>query len=453
MRNSAASPIRYPDLGSQKSMTIRAFLLIVVNFLIPGSAQTVAGNRKLGRCGLFFTLLLWVLLLVAIAVVVFDRTVLITIFTAPIALIVVQVFLAFYALLWLILSIDTVRLVRLIRTHPAARLTVAVLTTAVLVALTGTAGYASYLIGIQRGAIETIFSAKAEVVPPVNGRYNILLLGGDAGPDRTGMRPDSISVLSVEAETGKATMIGIPRNLQNAPFAEGSPLFTQWPEGAYDCGDDCLISYLYPRVEESHPDLYPNAVAQGSSPGVEATKDSVEGALGITIQYYVLIDMQGFSDLIDALGGITVDVKERQPIGGDEQLNQVEDWIEPGIQKMDGHTALWYARSRHASNDYDRMDRQRQIQEAVLAQFDPTTVLSKFQAIAAAGAQVVKTDIPRSMLGYFVSLGLKTKSIPITKLQLVPPLVDTSDPDFAAIRQSVSDALILSTSTPNPEPQ
>ena len=67
--------------------------------------------------------------------------------------------------------------------------------------------------------------------PPVDGRYNILLLGGDAGPDRDGLRPDSISVVSVDAETGQAVTIGLPRNLESVPFAEGSPLADAYPEG------------------------------------------------------------------------------------------------------------------------------------------------------------------------------------------------------------------------------
>ena len=156
--------------------------------------------------------------------------------------------------------------------------------------------------------------------------------------------------------------------------------------------------------------------------------------------------MQGFAQLIDALGGVDINVTERLPIGGDENLEQVEGWIEPGLQHMDGTTALWYARSRHSTSDYDRMSRQRELQTAILTQFQPANVLSKFQGIAQAGADVVKTDVPQSTLAYFLDLALKTKDLPIDNVELVPPLIDPEDPDWATVRQSVTDALVLSSS-------
>ena len=69
-------------------------------------------------------------------------------------------------------------------------------------------------------------------------------------------------------------------------------------------------------------------------------------------------------------------------------------WIEPGAQHMDGETAQWYARSRYTTSDFDRMRRQRELQEAILAQFTPQVVLTRFQDVAAAGADIVETDLP-----------------------------------------------------------
>ena len=292
----------------------------------------------------------------------------------------------------------------------------------------------------------SIFSGTV-VEPPIDGRYNILLLGGDAGPDRLGLRPDSISVVSIEASTGQATVIGIPRNLEYSPFSEGSPLYEPFPDG-YDCGDDCLISYLYTYGEE-HPDLYPDAEASGSNPGVEAMRDAAEGVLGLTLQYYVLIDMQGFSDLIDALGGITITVPEELPIG----INggPVVDTIEAGEQHMDGVTALWYARTRYNMTDYERMVRQRDVQEAVLAQFEPANVLTKFQAVAEAGAQVVSTDVPQAALGYFVDLASKTRALPVKSLELIPANgVEVEDPNFDDVRELVAGTLAEPAATPAP---
>ena len=63
----------------------------------------------------------------------------------------------------------------------------------------------------------------------------MLLLGGDSGADRWGLRPDSLTVASIDADTGKAILFGLPRNMTNFPFAEGSVMEEQFPDG-YDCG-------------------------------------------------------------------------------------------------------------------------------------------------------------------------------------------------------------------------
>jgi LCP family protein required for cell wall assembly len=427
-------------------MTKRAWWLVGLNILVPGSAQVLAGNRRAGRFALGATLLLWVLVVLGVVVYVLNRTLLLTVVTNSISLWVIVAALIFYAVLWVFTTLDTLRLVRLVRVAPSARGFVAGLSVVALVVTAGGAGFAAANAVSAIGVLDSVFSG-GEVAPPVDGRYNILLLGGDAGPDRLGMRPDSISVVSIDAETGSAVIFGIPRNLEQATFVSGSPLYGPFPDG-YDCGDDCLVSYLYTYGEE-HPELYPDAEAQGSQPGIEATRDAAEGILGLTLQYYVLIDMQGFADLIDALGGIDIDVASRLPYGANTFDNGTHadpiGYIEAGQQHMNGQTALWYARSRYGSNDYERMDRQRQVQEAMLRQFDPANIVTKFQAVAAAGTQVVSTDIPQGMLAHFVDLGSKTRELPIDKLNFVPPEFDGVHPDFAYIQQRVQDAVAPAT--------
>ncbi|WP_419817089.1 LCP family protein [Glaciibacter flavus] len=448
-----ASPMRYPDAGSRTLMTRRAWWLVVLNVLIPGSPQVLAGNRRLGRFGLGTTLALWALVVVLAGLWFFARTVVYSIFSNSITLWVIAAVLLFYAVTWVILSLDTLRLVRFVRTAPSARAWIAALTVALMVGLSGSAAYGAYLATTASGFLSSVFQAGPSV-PPIDGKYNILLLGGDAGPDRDGLRPDSISVVSVDANTGRAVMIGLPRDLENAPFSPG-PMADKYPQGyGYDdtCDVDvCQLNSIYTEVELKSPDMYPDAAKNGSQPGIEAMRDVAEGITGLPIQYYVLIDMQGFSDLIDALGGVDITVTERVPLGGDEDLNGVAEWFEPGKQHMDGYHATWYARSRHGTSDYDRMARQRQLQDAVLKQFNPTNVLAKFQGIAAAGAQVVKTDIPQSMLGYFVDLASKTKEIPVTNVEMVPPTVDPTDPDYGVIQAMVKAAVFPPSPTPSAE--
>jgi len=366
------------------------------------------------------------------------------------ALLAAEIVLIAYAVLWVVLTLDTLRLVRLVKTGPVARPFIAVLTVAGLVATAGVAAYGANVAEVARSTISAVFDS-GEYQAPVDGRYNILLLGGDAGPDRMGMRPDSITVASVDAETGDTTLIGIPRNMEYIRFSEGSPLYGPFPNG-YDCGHECLISYLYTYGQE-HQDLYPEAEQNGSQPGIEAMRDAAEGVTGLTLQYYVLIDMQGFDDLIDALGGVVIDVKKRQPIGGDEdawgQPINVDGWVEAGEQRLGGWQALWYARARHGSNDYDRMQRQREVQEAILRQFAPTNVLTKFEAVADAGKQVVTTDIPSVMLGLFVDLADKARNLPITRLELTPPEFDPSAPDYDKISEAIRNSFVRATPTPS----
>ena len=448
------TPVRNPNLTSRSEMSKRAWWLVLLNVLMPGSAQAVAGSRRLGKFGLFFTLLLWLAVLVTLGLYFAARGVMLSIATNQFALIAIQVLLAFYALLWIVLTLDTLRLTRLVKAGPAARVLVAGFAVLLLVATAGGAARASFIAGAARTTLGSVFSSNKTYADPINGRYNVMVLGGDAGPDRVGLRPDSISVASIDANTGQTTLIGIPRNMQKVPFVKGSPLYGPYPNG-YVCGVNCLVSYLY-TYGQAHPNLYPNAVKDGSQPGIEATRDAVEGILGITVQYYVLVDMEGFTKIVDDLGGVTIDVTEKLPIGGgigpNGQPIGTGKWIYPGVQHMNGFTAQWYARSRHGTSDYDRMARQRQVEGAILTQFSPATVLSKFESLASAGKQIVKTDIPQVMLGRFVDLGDKARKLKLKQLELVPPVIFEPAPDFAKIRSLVATALYIPTHSPTPTP-
>ena len=183
-----ASPIRYPDAASAQVMTKRGWWLVVLNVLLPGSAQILAGNRRLGRLGIVATLTLWLCAYSGGVVYLLWPTVIYTVFTQTLSLWVVQLAMFAYVVLWVILTLDTLRLVRLVKTAPNARAWIAAFSVVLLVGIAGTAGYGAFVAGSARGALNDIFSAGPSA-PPVDGRYNIMLLGGDAGPDRQGMRP------------------------------------------------------------------------------------------------------------------------------------------------------------------------------------------------------------------------------------------------------------------------
>ncbi|WP_307783817.1 MULTISPECIES: LCP family protein [unclassified Salinibacterium] len=438
---SATSSLRQPADRSAATMTKRAWWLLGLNILIPGSAQLLAGNRKLGRFGVVASLIFVLLVVVGLVLSVASPGTLFTIGSSTIGLWAIALVLVFYAVLWIVLTLNAWSISGLGRATPSGRAIVAAFSALVLVAIAGTAGYGAYVATTASTFLSDVFVA-APTKEPIDGRYNILLLGGDAGADRDGLRPDSITLASIDAETGEAVLIGLPRNMERTPFVEGSPLAAKYPDGygVYGCDVDvCLLNSVYTEVELNTPELYPDAVANGSTPGIEAMRDAVEGITGLSIQYYALIDMQGFSDLIDSLGGVTINVEEAVPIHADAEFTIVAEWIPAGVQVMDGYHALWYARSRHDTTDYDRMERQRQLQQAVVEQFTPSNVLTKFQAIASASSQVVTTDIPQGSLGYFVNLASKTRSLPIGSLELVPANdIDPEYPDFEYVRELVA---------------
>jgi anionic cell wall polymer biosynthesis LytR-Cps2A-Psr (LCP) family protein len=141
--------------------------------------------------------------------------------------------------------------------------------------------------------------------------------------------------------------------------------------------------------------------------------------------------------------GYGIDVNRRIPIGS--VGSQPTGYIEPEQDKLlDGETALWFVRSRLQSDDYDRMDRQKCVMNAMLRQLDAQTVLTRFEAIADAGKGLVKTNLPSAETSTMVALALKAQNLEALSVSFTPPLVNPSDPDFDVIRQKVQEAIARS---------
>ncbi|MBD1543312.1 LCP family protein [Arthrobacter sp. IA7] len=446
-------PVRNPSSAAEPVRTKRAFLLILLTLLVPGSAQIVAGDRKIGRVALRVTLGAWLLAVIALVLLFTNRTLLINIITNPVASLIIVLVLAALAVGWLVLFVNTLRLIRPVLLPARMRPAVVIALVLAMVASSGSLGYAAYLLNVSRNAIGSIFNA-GPAIDPVDGRYNFLMMGGDAGADRTGRRPDSLSVLSVDAKSGQTAIISVPRNLQNAQFSEGSPMRQVYPEG-YNCGDECLINAINTEVTNEHKDLYPGV----ADPGAQATLEAVSGTLGITVQAYVLVDMDGFAKLIDAMGGIRIKAGGWVPISGDmiDEANGIHGmpsgWIPAGDQKLDGYHALWYGRSREFVDDYARIARQQCVQQAMLKQLDPATLLAKFEDIANAGTKVVDSNISSSQLGSFVDLAMKAKGTEVKRLTIGPPDFDASFstvPDFDQIHDRVKKLLASASSESSP---
>jgi polyisoprenyl-teichoic acid--peptidoglycan teichoic acid transferase len=139
------------------------------------------------------------------------------------------------------------------------------------------------------------------------------------------------------------------------------------------------------------------------------------------------------------------------PIGGEPSLGYLpDDYIAPGPnQHMDGQRALHYARGRFGLSDYQRMDRQRCMINAIVEAADPTTLLSRYQQIAATTQDIVTTDIPQSVVGDFADLALKVKDAGIQSVVFDDSVIRPAYPDYDEIRSLVEEAL---STTPSPTP-
>jgi polyisoprenyl-teichoic acid--peptidoglycan teichoic acid transferase len=247
-------------------------------------------------------------------------------------------------------------------------------------------------------------------------------------------------VASIDTETGATTTFSLPRNLEELPFPEDSPLHDVYPDG-FDAGaeSESLLNAVYRNGPAAHPDI----LGPTDNPGADFLKLGVGAALGLTIDYYVLVNLDGFSQLIDALGGITVNVNYYVPIGGEPSLGYLpDDYIAPGPnQHMDGERALAYARGRFGLTDYMRMDRQRCMINAIVSAADPMTLLSRYQEIAATTQNIVSTDIPQGVVGDFADLALKVKEAGIRSVVFDDSVIKPAYPDYDLIQSMVEDAL------------
>jgi LCP family protein required for cell wall assembly len=429
-------------LDSPRVRFRRVLTLCFMTIVVPGSAQVALGKKAIG-----WTAILGWLALIGGGIWTYrtfrtDRATVLGWFTDPDVLLATRVGMVVLVLLWIALFVDAWRLGSPVRLTFARAAVVAVVNIAIIGSVAGSTAFASQLIQVQRDVVKKVFP-DAPTSEPLQGRYNILLVGSDAREDRTGIRPDSLTVVSIDAGTGKSVMVSLPRNLENVPFREDSPLHDVWPYG-YNCGSECLLNAVHTMAQD-RKDLYPDS----KDPGLDATIDAVEGATDLTINYYVMVNLNGFKGLVDALGGVKVDVKSRIAMFGKEDAYK-NVYIEPGRQKLNGQEALWYARSRVQSDDYARMGRQKCLMAAMADQLSPGQVVTNASEIAESGKQLLSTSIPQQELGRFADLALKSRGKQIRTVSIVPPEFSTVTPDYDAIHTAIKDAIKKSEATPKP---
>lgn len=264
------------------------------------------------------------------------------------------------------------------------------------------------------GVTTTVAPAVAPpTVAPWEGeeRLNILLLGGDFGEGRTGIRTDTMITVSIDPATGDVAMFSVPRNWTQAALPAGM--------GIWDC--NCypeLINELW-IAGEQYPDAFPGP----GSPSENAVKAAISEFLGIPIHYYAMVNLDGFVDVVDSLGGVDIYIPEKvideDYPHEDGSVERIE--IDAGLQHLNGHLALAYARTRHQDSDYFRMNRQRCVIEAVMEQTDPTDLLLNFGSLADVIKQSVTTDIPLDALPGLVELLPDIDRDAIVSVRFIPP--------------------------------
>ncbi|MGA8988516.1 LCP family protein [Aeromicrobium sp.] len=408
----------------------RALTLTFMTLLMPGSAQLVMGNRQVGR----IAIRVWLGFLAVAGLLLFlmltSRQGMLSLVLDTRLLTIGRWVLIAGAVAWVALLIDAWRLGRPLELDRRHRLWMTGLNAGLCFVTAGTLFFAAHLVAVQTSFIDSVFVADT-VSKPQEGRYNVLLLGGDSGPDRSGLRPDSLTVASIDRDTGRTVLVGLPRNLQDIPFPSGSVMDKQFPNG-FNC-EGCELNGVNTWAND-HADLFSE-----KSPGIKATMGAVKEITGLKLNYYAMVNMHGFSKLVDAVGGVRMDVKERTAIGGIG--SPIRGWIEAGEQDLTGDQTLWYSRSRVQNDDFSRMGRQKCVMNAMLQQLSPQKVLLNVEKIASSSKALLTTDIPKQDLDVFVELALKAKTQKVSTVSLVPPVIYTGNPDFAKVRRLVDGAI------------
>jgi LCP family protein required for cell wall assembly len=261
-------------------------------------------------------------------------------------------------------------------------------------------------------------------IPPWNGtdRLNVLLIGADE--QGGGHNTDTLIVVSIDPATNQVAMFQLPRDTVDVPVPEG-PARQLW-------GSVFRSKINSWFAQNRHrADLFPGT---DQTRGYNALKAILGELYQIEIKYFVEVNFEGFQQIVDALGGVTINVQvpvvdDAYPAGGGA-LQRV--YIASGMQRMTGAEALVYARSRHGSTDFDRGARQQRVLLSLRQQTDIAGVLPRIDELAGAFAASVRTDIPRELLPQLLGLAARVNTPDVRSYIFTPPFYQTeirSDPN------------------------
>ena len=465
------SPARARHSGGpphRAQSTAGALWMTLVGTVVPGAGYLLAGRRRLGA---FVMTVVAALAGAAVTVAVTRRDEVLRLALDPQRLLVAAVVLGAAGMAWIVVIVSTHRMLRPATGGPAGRVAGSMFVGVLCFAVAAPLAFAARTALTQRSLIESIFGTetKSATRPQVDKanpwaskpRVNILLLGADDGAGRDGVRTDSVIVASIDTRTGATALISMPRKLMFMPFPEDSPLHAKYPNGfgkenlTMEQRLEWMLDAMYQNIPRDNPDIFP----QSDNRGADVLKVSVGEATGLDIDYYVQVNLAGFSALVNALGGITVNINYPIPVGGSDDAGVPPSrYLQPGPnQHLNGHDALWYARGRYKVPNPDdaRQARQRCAIRAIADEADPATMVTKYQALAATSRNLVRTDIPRDLLPAFAELGLKVKSAKVVQVPLDGHALRFAypHPDYEGLRKVIAQALdpaARPTTTPRP---
>lgn len=223
----------------------------------------------------------------------------------------------------------------------------------------------SSLMGMYSGFTREKSDLRNEDVEITKEPFTILIMGiEDYATDGQNGRTDSLMFATVNPKTKKISLMSIPRDSR------------------------------VPIVGKGKEDKINAAHAYG---GEEMAIKTVEGFLKVPVDHYIKIDFQGFKGIVDAVGGVTVDVPfdfwERSDVDYYKKIQ-----FKQGQQNLNGEEALAYVRMRKQdpNGDYGRAARQRQLLAAVAQKLNSTSTVFKIKDLTAVVGKYIKTDIPIS---------------------------------------------------------
>ncbi|MEV6284438.1 LCP family protein [Kribbella sp. NPDC051770] len=434
-----------------------ALLIAVLGVLIPGTAYLAAGRKRLGAVVTTLSVLLYG---AAAYVVLVRRDDVIEWALDPGVLLGMIVGLGTAGLFLVVVLVTSYKMLRPLQSGIGARLAGALVVGLVCFSIASGSALGAQNLVAQRSLVTKVFAgekSKSATAPKIDRkdpwaklpRINLLLLGADDGEGRDGTRTDTVMVASIDTHSGETSLISLTRNFMRMPFPKDHPLHKVFPTGYWDPDDPHpeQPNFYLDAMYRTLPPKYGDLLGETDNPGADALKLSVGEALGLKLHYYVQINLAGFEQMVTALGGITVNINYPVPVGGDDDKHIPPGrWLQPGPdRKLGGFDALWFARGRYKvpGADLARQARQRCTIKAIVERATPQNVLTHYKEIAAAGEQLIRTDIPQTLLGDLAGLGAKVKTAKIRNIDLDKKknFPNGRNPNYAGMRAIVKKAL------------